>query len=196
MLVAGSRNGIFVATIVLLLATSSEIPAQHVFKCVDANGHVTYSQTYSQAKCEGKKSEDWLQQIPGSGIQPPPADSSLSDSTENGNGRDSQELSDEINRINQAVDEDIQEITNTGANFSSTHKVIAEMEVNRLQQIASLPIHTESDKQVIIENINRSANKAIDRMNSATKGHTQLRVKAVSLIQMSQTRLITTVNNL
>ena len=71
-------------------------------------------------------------------------------------------------------------------------KIIASMEINRLKQIASLPIYTEADKQLLISSIDRYADRAVRNIQGT--GVSSFNAKAE--IEMTRTSLKTGITNL
>ena len=194
--------------IFFLILTSLLIPsislAQHLFKCTDSSGSIVFSQT----PCGNTQTETWVEPMPKMGVK---GNNRLSDSdetyahdqsdmgsednlaTKSENRAATKSLKTEIDRINKAVNESIRDIGGSKKSSSaSVMKIIASMEINRLNQIASLPIYSEADKQLLISSIDRYADRAVRNIQGT--GVSSFNAKAE--IEMTRTSLRTAITNL
>jgi hypothetical protein len=154
----------FLALTFLLIPSISL--AQHLFKCTDSNGSIVFSQT----PCGDTQTETWVEPMPNMGVK---GDNQLSnpDGTSSSEQSTTKSLKDEVSRINKAANESIKEVWGKKkTNSVSVVKIIASMEINRLKQIASLPIYSEADKQFLISNIDQHANRAVQNIPGTSVG--------------------------
>lgn len=167
--------------------------AQHVFKCKDANGQVIYSQT----ECGSQQAEEWIAPITDTYGGPGGIPRVSPELSVDGPNSRSNSLQKEITRINKAVDNNIRAIKSSGRKVipSTLFIGVVEMELNRLSQIASLPISSEADKQVIISGINDAARKALSFIDSY-KVIESTRFEAESSVRTVQSELVSAVRNL
>jgi len=189
-------TGLSLLVVIVLLPLTSFVQAQHLFKCTTTDGTVVFSQT----PCGDAQTESWVKPMPNMGVKgnnrikdSESEFSSQNSTNESADGTVTKSVEDEVARINRAVNQSIKEVWgNKKTNSASVMKTIASMEVNRLNQIASIPIYSETDKKLLISSIDRQADRAVNKITGTSVSS----VTAKAEIEMTRTSLKTAISNL
>ena len=160
-----------------------------MFKCKAEDGTVIFSQT----ECKINQTDDWIQPIPQSGVLPFEPDTDFEKDDEDNGQTASRSVTEEVANINKQIDKSIKSIYKPKSSSAVVNRNVAELEISRLEQIATTPIYPEADKNYLIRKINRSADIAVQRIRSNLGSDSSNAIELITDIQRNKTSLITAI---